>query len=150
IFNLDQTRFLVPHWLTEGLAVGNEGFPRPPVWNQLLRERVPEGELLDLDNINLGFIRPRNPLEWQMAYCQSQLYVDYLKQTYGPDAIGGLLAAYRDGLGTADALKQACKADKAEVEKGHRSYLESVVREMPGKPPERRKTLSQLKADHEK
>src|SRR5258708_30267660 len=30
IFNLEQTNFLVPHWLTEGLAVMNEGVPRPP------------------------------------------------------------------------------------------------------------------------
>ena len=38
IFNLEQTHFLVPHWLTEGLAVNNEGFPRPQPWNTLLRE----------------------------------------------------------------------------------------------------------------
>ena len=31
IFNLEQTHFLVPHWLTEGLAVSNEGFARPAV-----------------------------------------------------------------------------------------------------------------------
>ena len=29
IFNLEQTHFQVPHWYTEGLAVMNEGFPRP-------------------------------------------------------------------------------------------------------------------------
>jgi tetratricopeptide (TPR) repeat protein len=150
IFNLDQTHFLVPHWLTEGLAVGNEGFPRPPMWNQLLRERVPEGDLLNLDNIDLGFIRPRNPLEWQMAYCQSNLYVIYLKQTYGPEVVGGLLAAYSDGLSTDAVIKKVCKVDKAEVEKGYRAYLDEVVKALPGKLPEKRKTLSQLKADHEK
>ena len=57
IFNLEQTSFQVPHWFTEGLAVINEGFPRPQQWNQLLLERVPAGDLMNLDNIDLGFIR---------------------------------------------------------------------------------------------
>jgi cellulose synthase operon protein C len=150
IFNLDQTHFLVPHWLTEGLAVCNEGFPRPPIWDQLLRERVPAGELLNLDSIDLGFIRPRDPLEWQMAYCQSQLYVTYLKQTYGPDSIGELLSAYRDGLTTDEVVKKVCKVEKAELEKGYRGYLDDLVKGLPGKPAEKRKTLAQLKAAHEK
>jgi tetratricopeptide (TPR) repeat protein len=150
IFNLEQTHFLVPHWLTEGLAVSNEGFPRPPIWNQLLRERVPSGELMNLDSIDLGFIRPRTPLEWQMAYCQSQLYVTYLKQTYGPQVVGEALAAYGDGLSTDEVIKKVCKTEKAEVEKGYRSFLDDLVKGMPGKPAEKRKTLAQLKADHEK
>ncbi len=150
IFNLDQTHFLVPHWLTEGLAVNNEGFPRPPVWNQLLRERVPAGDLLNLDNIELGFVRPRNPLEWQMAYCQSQLYVTYLKQTYGPAAVGEMLAAYGDGLGTDDVVRKVCKVDKEAFEKGYRAFLEDLVKGLPGRPAGKRKTLAQLKAAHEK
>ena len=142
--------FLVPHWLTEGLAVGNEGFPRPPMWDQLLRERVPSGELLNLDTIDLGFIRPRGPLEWQMAYCQSQLYVTYLKKTYGPEVVGALLTAYSDGLSTAEVIKKVCKIDQAELEKNYLAFLVEVVKGLPGKPAEKRKTLSQLKADYEK
>ena len=74
IFNLEQTNFQVPHWLTEGLAVSNEGFPRPQPWNELLLERVPKDDLLDLDNIDLGFIRPRTPLTtgaWPTARASS-------------------------------------------------------------------------------
>jgi tetratricopeptide (TPR) repeat protein len=150
IFNLDQTHFLVPHWLTEGLAVGNEGFPRPPMWNQLLLERVPKDELLDLDTIDLGFIRPRDPLERAMAYCQAQLYVDYIREKYGPKAPGELLAAYGDGLSTEAVIKRVCKVDKAELEKGYRTYLREVAAKIGGKPPTPRRTLTQLKADHEK
>ena len=69
-----------------------EGFPRPQQWNQLLAERVPSGELMDLDNINMGFIRPRSPLDWQMAYCQSQLYIEHLQKKYGKQTPGELLA----------------------------------------------------------
>jgi tetratricopeptide (TPR) repeat protein len=150
IFNLEQTNFLVPHWLTEGLAVNNEGFPRPPIWNQLLRERVPSGELLNLDTVDLGFIRPRNALEWQMAYCQSQLYVDYLTKSHGPQAVAGMLDAYRDGLDTTAALNKVCGVEKAEFEKGYRTHLEETVKGMPGRPTEKKRTLAQLKEAHEK
>lgn len=150
IFNLDQTRFQVPHWLTEGLAVSNEGFPRPPSWNELLVERVPKGELMNLENINLGFIRPRSPLDWHMAYCQSQLYVEHLKKKYGPQTIGELLTAYRDGLDTAAAIAKACKVDKATFEKGYREYLQAVVKTIQGKPAEKPMSLPQLREAHRK
>ncbi|HEY7315738.1 MAG TPA: tetratricopeptide repeat protein [Gemmataceae bacterium] len=151
IFNLEQTRFLVPHWLTEGLAVNNEGFPRPPTWNQLLRERVPAGKLMDLDNIDLGFIRPRGPDEWQMAYCQSQLYVNYIKAKYGAAAIGEMLAAYREGLDTVEVLRRVCKVDKETFEKGYRAFLDEEIKPLQqGKPPEKKQTLAELRKAVEK
>jgi tetratricopeptide (TPR) repeat protein len=146
IFNLEQTNFLVPHWLTEGLAVSNEGFPRPPTWNQLLLERVPAGEIMNLDNIDLGFIRPRNPLDWHMAYCQSQLYVQYIQKTHGAASVGKLLAAYRDGLDTAAAIGKVCKVDKAAFETGYRAFLKHTVESLKGgKPIEKKRSLAELK-----
>jgi tetratricopeptide (TPR) repeat protein len=142
IFNLDQTHFLVPHWLTEGLAVGNEGFPRPGLWNRLLRERSAAGKLMDLDNIDLGFIRPATPDDWHLAYCQSQLYVEYVRKAHGDAAVGALLAAYGDGLNTTDAIARACKTDKASFEKGYREHVVASLRL--GKPPAKPRTMRQL------
>ncbi len=150
IFNLDQTNFQTPHWLTEGLAVGNEGFPRPQQWNDLLRERVPKGDLMDLDDIDLGFIRPRTPLDWSMAYCQSQLYVDYMKTKYGADSVAKILDAYRDGLNTDEAVKKACGVEKTAFEKGYREFLEETVKAMGGKPATKQRSFAELKAAHEK
>jgi Tfp pilus assembly protein PilF len=151
IFNLEQTHFLVPHWLTEGLAVDNEGFPRPGPWNELLREWAAAGRLMNLDNIDLGFIRPSGPDQWQMAYCQSQLYVHYLKDKYGPAAIGGLLAAYADGLGTGQAITKVCKVEKPEFEKGYQAFVEEVVRGLQqGKPAAKPRSSRQLQQAYEK
>jgi tetratricopeptide (TPR) repeat protein len=151
IFNLAQTNFLVPHWFTEGLAVSNEGFPRPAPWNRMLVERVPAGRLLNLDTIDLGFIRPRDPLEWQQAYCQAQLYVEYIEKQHGPSAIGKLLAAFARGLSTEAALREVCKVDKAAFEKGYRAYLDRVVRELGGKRKvEKRRTVEELQAEYKK
>jgi predicted Zn-dependent protease len=150
IFNLEQTNFLVPHWFTEGLAVENEGFARPQSWNELLRERVPAGKLMNLDDIDLGFMRPRNPLDWHMAYCQSQLYVQYIKKTYKEKAIGEMLAAFRDGLSTAGAIQRVCGVDKAAFEKGYRAFLEAEVKKIAGGGSEKQRSLDELRAAHEK
>jgi cellulose synthase operon protein C len=149
IFNLEQTHFQVPHWLTEGLAVTNEGFPRPQQWNQLLRERVPAGDLMNLDNIDLGFIRPQSPLDWNMAYCQSELYIEYLYKKYGPRSLGELLNAYRDGQDTASALAKVCGVDKETFEKGYRAYLGDVVANMGGTSIAKPMSYSQLQKAHE-
>ena len=145
IFNLEQTNFLVPHWFTEGLAVGNEGFPSPPLWNQILTERVASNDLLNLDTIDLGFIRPRSPEEWQLAYAQSSLYVEYMKDKYGAKSVGEMLDAYRDGLDTAGALQKVCKVEKAEFEKGYRAYLDKVVQSLKSTPVEKKRSLAELK-----
>jgi tetratricopeptide (TPR) repeat protein len=134
IFNLEQTGFHVPHWFTEGLAVVNEGYPRPADWNRLLAEKVAAGDLLTLGTIDLAFVRPRSPQEWQQAYCQGRLYVEYLQKRFGPPAVGALLAAFRDGLGTAAAIDKVCKVGKEQFEKGYREHLQEEVRSLKIKP----------------
>jgi tetratricopeptide (TPR) repeat protein len=150
IFNLDQTRFLVPHWFTEGLAVMNEGYPRPQIWNQLLAERVPAGNLMNLDNIDLGFIRPKSPLDWNMAYCQSQIYIQYLIDKYGIEKVGEMLIAFRDGLDAQAALAKVCMVDKPVFEKGYKEYIENVAKTLKSKAAEKPMTFAQLKEAHEK
>jgi tetratricopeptide (TPR) repeat protein len=151
IFNLEQTHFLVPHWFTEGLAVINEGYPRPQEWNQLLQERVPKGDLYNLENIDMGFMRPkRMPEDWHMAYCQAQLYVEYMTGKYGQGTIGELLAAYADGLDTNAAITKVCKVDRETFEKGYKAYLDGVVKTLKGKPAEKTMTFAELKTAREK
>jgi tetratricopeptide (TPR) repeat protein len=149
IFNLEQTHFLIPHWYTEGLAVISEGYPRPQSWNQLLLEKVPKGDLLNLDTIDLGFIRPRSALEWHQAYCQSQLYVEFMTDTYGKKSVGELLAAYAVGMDTESALKKVCKVDKATFEKGYRKYLDNVVSKLRGKPAEKELSYREVREKYD-
>ena len=150
IFNLEQTHFLVPHWLTEGLAVINEGFPRPQVWNELLLERVPVKRLKTLENIDLGFMRPDSPADWAMAYCQSQLYVEYLKKRFGKEAVGDLLAAYGDSLDTPAAIRKVCKVSPADFESGYLAYVEEVVKGLKSQPAEKALGFRELREAHAK
>jgi tetratricopeptide (TPR) repeat protein len=150
IFNLEQTNFQVTHWFTEGLAVINEDYPRPQQWNELLVDRVPKGELMNLENIDRGFIRPRSDLDWHMAYCQSQLYVEYMKSKYGPQTVGEALNAYREGLETPEVIAKVCKVDEATFEKGFREYLDDVVKSLKGARVEKAMTYRELQEAHEK
>lgn len=150
LFNLDQTKFQIPHWFTEGLAVTLEGKTPPPRWNYILAEKLRENDLLNLDNILLGFVRPRTPDQWQQAYLQSELYVRYLTTTYGEPVIGRLLSAFEEGLDTDQALEKAIKVKKADFEKSYRAFLEDHVRKLKLPPEPVSKTLKELKEERKK
>ncbi len=129
VITLQQTEFNIPHWYTEALAVESEGGPRPQEWNKMLLERVPgRKKLMNLDTINLGFIRPDEAEDRQMAYCQAQLYARYMAKRFGPDAQIKMLAAYRRGRTTERAIEECFHVDKADFEKAYLDYLDEVVR----------------------
>lgn len=150
VFNLEQTKGKVPHWFTEGLAVRYEGQYIPPSWHGLLADKFNNNDLLDLDNILLGFIRPRSPLQWQQAYLQSLLYVEYLTKTHGEKSVGKMLAAFQDGLDTGAALEKACGVKKADFEKGYRAFLAERVKNTPVRAAQKEMTLKQLRDAHAK
>jgi len=127
VLNLQQTNFNIPHWYTEALATINEGYPRPQVWDQLLAARVPTGELFNLDTINLGFIRPGSGLDWQMAYCQAELYAEYMLATYGEDALAKMLQAYADNLNTRDGLMRSFGVEQEAFEAGYLEHLRAIA-----------------------
>ncbi len=129
VITLQQTEFNIPHWYTEALAVESEGFPRPQEWNKLLTARVPtRSKLLNLDTINLGFIRPNEPDDRPMAYCQAQLYARYMLQRFGSDALIKMLDAYRRGLTTDRAIQVCFHVAKDDFEAGYLTYLDEVVK----------------------
>jgi tetratricopeptide (TPR) repeat protein len=130
VITLQQTDFNIPHWYTEALAVESEDAPRPQAWNKMLLERVPARKLLNLDNINLGFIRPSEPEERQLAYCQAQLYAQYMVKRFGPDANIKMLNAYRRGLTTGPAVKACFGVEKADFEKHYLEFLDETVKKI--------------------
>ena len=144
VITLQQTHFQIPHWYTEALAVQCENYPRPQIWNQLLIERVPARELLNLDNINLAFARPKTQLEWQMAYCQSELYAEYMQDRFGADSLARLLDAYRDGLTTTEAVEKTFQVTKSDFESAYVEHLKKVASGLRAGPAEQPMTFAEL------
>ncbi len=127
ILTLQETNFNIPRWFTEALAVRSEDAPRPEAWNKLLVERVAGGDVMNLDNLNYGFSRPKSPDDWQMAYCQSRLYLEYMIDKFGAGKPAELLVAYRNNLTTDQAIPKVFGVGKAVFEQGYRDYLETIV-----------------------
>jgi len=128
VFNLTQTSFLVPIWLTEGLAVRAEKTSRFESVAAVLRERLTAGTTFDLDSIGRGYHNFGNPQDVMLAYHQGFLYVEFITATHGADAIPKLLEAFSSGLDVGDAVRRACGVEKAALEKGYRDYLRGLVR----------------------
>ena len=104
-------------------------FPAPRTGTASCSSAVPKrSKLLNLDTINLGFIRPNEPDDRQMAYCQAQLYARYMLKRFGSDALIKMLMAYRRGLTTDLAIEDCFHVDKADFEKGYLAYLDDVIK----------------------
>lgn len=127
VVNLQQTDFRIPHWYTEALAVHYEGYPRPAEWNRVLAQRLSDDQLFDLTTINRGFIRPRDRNDWALAYCQAELYADYMISLQGKPALGKLLRAYADNLSTAEAIEKIFEMSIAEFESGYLKFVRAEV-----------------------
>jgi tetratricopeptide (TPR) repeat protein len=127
VINLQQTNYNVPRWFTEGLAVWHEGYPRSSSWTMLLARRYQANELLDLDSLEYGFTRPGSSEQWTLAYCQAELYIEFLVDRFGQDAIGKMLTAYAQSPDTAEVLQQCFQVDQSSLETEYRKYIGQVL-----------------------
>jgi tetratricopeptide (TPR) repeat protein len=127
VFNLQQTGYNIPHWFTEGLAVYNEKISRPYRWTVLLRRRAATGTLMDLETVNAGFARAMDGDECQLAYCQSELYVEYMLARGGGDALKKMVAAYAEDSATGAAIRKVFGISQAEFERGYTAFLRKQI-----------------------
>jgi tetratricopeptide (TPR) repeat protein len=63
----------------------------------MLYQAVHKNELFTMEGLTWGFVRPRRPIDRQLAYAQSFWICSYIEQTYGHDAILRIMDEYRQG-----------------------------------------------------
>ena len=129
IITLQQTSFRIPHWFTEALAVTSEGLVPPKVWHRLLAERVPQGKIWKLDELNEVFIHPDSPLDWQFAYCQSRLYAQFMIEQFGADSISQMLAEYSKGQPTNSAIQTVFGKSADEFHQEYVRFVTKLIRD---------------------
>ncbi len=134
VITLQQTNYNLPRWYTEGLAVYCEAVPRPAHWNRVLHHRAAAEELFDLSTIDEGFTRPRGAHSFQLAYCQAELYVEYMLRLGGWEALGKMLDAYATGSRTAEAVEGVFGMSLARFELGYRTYVDEQLSATPALP----------------
>ncbi|MBA4064059.1 MAG: hypothetical protein C0501_10170 [Isosphaera sp.] len=147
-FNLTQTGFLVPIWLTEGLAVRAERSRRFDATLPLLRDRLADGTAFDLDTIGRGYHNFGSPADVMLAYHQGSLYVEFIEKDHGREAIGKLLEAFKLGLGVGDAIRRACGVEKEAFEAKYREFVRDKVKGLPRV--EKAVPFAELEAAHKK
>ena len=146
VVTLQQTGYRIPHWYTEGLAVWCEDKPRPISWNPLLVRREAADTLLDLSNIDFGFTRPEASEDRALAYCQAELYVEYMLEAQTEQVLRDLLKAYADGLKTPNAIRHVFGMSLAEFEGEYRKYVGELAGSMADLLPETTRTFAELLA----
>jgi tetratricopeptide (TPR) repeat protein len=85
----------IAHWFTEGLAVWEEHSPVPWEWVPMLYNAVSKKQFFPLDKLTWAFVRPKRPIDRQLAYAESFWICTYVEETYGHDAILKMLELMR-------------------------------------------------------
>ena len=82
---------------------------------------------MDLETVNAGFARAMDGDECQLAYCQSELYVEYMLALGGSEAPKKMVAAYAEDPSTEAAIRKVFGISQAEFERGYRAFLRKQI-----------------------
>jgi hypothetical protein len=121
----------VPQWLNEGLAVYSEG-PLDPQFQKPLDQAIEADNLLSVRSISGSFSEVADRAD--LSYAESYSLVNFLIKTYGQDKMTALLAAFRDGATTDQALTQAYGFNIDGLEDQWRTSLGAQPRTASGQP----------------
>lgn len=87
----------IAHWFTEGLAVQQERSPMQWEWVPMLYSAVNKHQLFRMNQLTWGFVRPRRPIDRQLAYAESSWVCQYIEEKYGHQTILDMMQAFKDG-----------------------------------------------------
>jgi tetratricopeptide (TPR) repeat protein len=108
----------VPRWLTEGISVHEERRARPGWGDDLSLEFLmayQRGELLPLQDLNSGFVRPKRPEQVGLSYYQASLVVEHIENLYGVAGLRKLLQQFGAGATADKAFESALGRSIADV-----------------------------------
>jgi hypothetical protein len=110
----------LPTWLNEGLADNVQGKPSQEELDAVVLE-IESQTLPALSEIARGFSADGD--QARLEYTQSNLAVEYLLETYRPEKMIALLAAFKSGLITDEALLKVYGMDTTGVDTAWRKSL---------------------------
>lgn len=134
VITLGATRNRVSRWFSEGVSVFEEWQTGPARFAlETGRPAVPldvveahrEERLLPIATLDEGFIRPRYRGQIAVSYVQAGLVCEFLAEAHGADSLVRMLAAYRDGLDTAAAVRRALDSPPEDVDEAFAAYLDA-------------------------
>lgn len=123
LYQATQNPFNLPAtWLDEGLATynqqgGTDGY------NALLKEAVDDNNVMPLPTLNTSF-----PFDdtYQLAYAESYSAINFIIDTYGEEALGKVIDAYKNGVSHDEAIQQGLGISLAELDREWRASLGDI------------------------
>ena len=133
VYTLEATNHLLPRWMSEGLSVYEE-------WNTgpLADRSIPidtliainKKELLPIDSLDSGFVRPTYNGQVQVSYTQAGLICDFIANEWGHDALVTMLDAFSNNASTSEALIAAIGMGGREFDLKFAEHIEATYGEL--------------------
>jgi tetratricopeptide (TPR) repeat protein len=101
---LSKTNNRIPHWFTEAAAVYAENHPRESDTVRMLTNRLRAGQLFDMQEINIAFVRPKKPEDRSFAYAQGHWMYEYIAEEFGDSAPLRMMDLYAQGMQEDEAM----------------------------------------------
>ena len=109
VYVLTATKFRVPRWFTEGVAVHEETAAAPD-WGDRMTPDVIQAiktkKLLPVAEIDRGFIHPAYPAQVVVSYFQAGKICDYIAEKYGEHKLLDMIHAFAQTTNTTESVIQ--------------------------------------------
>jgi len=114
VVTVQQSRYGIPRWLTEGLSSWEER-DEHPTWASALGNALSSGKARPLEDLDSGFLRPTYPAEVAVSYYQANLACRYIADKYGFDKIIEMIELSGEGKPTAEFVEEATGKKVSEI-----------------------------------
>jgi tetratricopeptide (TPR) repeat protein len=126
VFTLQLSRARVPRWLTEGLAVVEEGKGHPSWARKMdgqMMTALRGGRLRKISELNLGFTRARSVPEILQAYYQAAHAATFLLERVGDAGVVRLVRGFGEGKRLAALLGEVASLTPEQFDAEFKTWL---------------------------
>ena len=88
-----------------------------------IAQALAAGDLLPIDHLNDGFVRPDRPERIGLSYYQASLVMEYLEAHYGIEGVRAMLQGYADGGTTDSVLRQVSGVSVDSLQGGFDAWI---------------------------
>jgi len=127
VFTLESTDHLIPRWFSEGLSVFEEWQTGPIKGIRIpynVYHAIKENKLLPIAELDKGFIRPVYENQVIVSYMQSGLICDFIDITFGFDRLVAMLAQFKNGADTPQAVEKVLQISTAEFDRRFNKFIQ--------------------------
>lgn len=125
---LVMSKFLVPRWFTEGISVHEETMASPewgdPVESAVLMA-IKEKKFLPVEDLDSGFVRPKDPLQIGLSYFQAGQALDWIEKNYGQDTVNAMVKSFAERKTTTEVVETHLKLKPKEFDAKLLEFIES-------------------------